>query len=150
MISETKIDESFPNSQFLIDNFSLPYRLDRNSNGGGILVYFKNNIITKSLKTIKLSIEAIFIEMNLRSKKWLLCFTYNPNKSLLERHLNQIQAQLVIFCKNYEHLRILGDFNANISEPTLTSFCTLFKLKNFVKEPTCYKNPNNPAVLIYF
>ena len=132
MISETKIDESFPTSQFLIDRFSSPYRLDRNSNGGGSLVYFKNNIITKSLKTINLSIEATFIEMNLRSKKWLLYLTYNPNKSL-ERHLNQIQAQLEIFCKNYEHLLILGDFNANISEPTLTPFCTLFKLKNFVE-----------------
>ena len=150
MISETKIDESFPTSQFLIDGFSSPDRLDRNSNGGGILVYFKNNIITKSLKTIKMSIEAIFIEMNLRNKKWLLCFTYNPNKSLLERHLNQIQAQLEIFCKNYEHLLILGDFNANISEPTLTSFCTLFKLKNLAKEPTCYKNPNNPSCIDLF
>ena len=117
MISETKIDESFPTSQFLIDGFSSPYRLDRNADGGGILVYFKNNIITKSLKTINLSNETIFIEMNLRSKKWFLCFTYNPNKSLLERHLNQIQAQLEIFCKNYEHLLIPGDFNANISKP---------------------------------
>ena len=148
MISETKIDESFPTSQFLIDGFSSPYRLDRNSNGGGILVYFKNNIITN--QTIKLSNEAIFIEMNLRSKKWLLCFTYNPNKSLLERQLNQIQAQLEIFCKSYEHLLILGDFNANISEPTLASFCTLFKLKNLVKEPTCYKNPNNPSCIDLF
>ena len=99
MISETKIDESFRTSQFLTDEFliSSPYCLDRNSNGGGILVYFKNNIITKSLKTINLSIEAIFIEINLRSKKWLLCFTYNPNKSLLQRHLSQIQAKLEIF-----------------------------------------------------
>ena len=32
-----------------------PYRLDRNSNEGGILGYFKNNIMTKSLKTINLS-----------------------------------------------------------------------------------------------
>ena len=150
MISETKIHESFPTSQFLIDGFSSPYRLDRNSNGGGILVYFKNNIITKSLKTINLSIEAIFIEMNLRSKKWLLCFTYNSSKSLLERHLNQIQAQLEFFYKNYEHLLILGDFNANISEPTLTSFCTLFKLKNLVKEPTCHNNPNNPSCIDLF
>ena len=45
---------------------------------------------------------------------------------------------------------ILGDFNANISEPTLTSFCTLFKLKNLVKEPTCYKNPNNPSCIDLF
>ena len=150
MISQTKIDESFPASQFLIDGFSSPYRLDRNSNGGGILVYFKNNTITKSLKTINLSIEPIFIETNRRSKKWLLCFTYNPNKSLSERHVNEIQAQLEFFCKNYEHLLILGDFNANISEPTLTSFCTLFKLKNLVKEPTCYKNPNNPSCIDLF
>ena len=150
MISETKIEESFPTSQFLIDDFSSPYCLDRNSNGGGILVYFKNNIITRSLETINLSIEAIFTEMNLRSKKWLLCFTYNPNKSLLERQLNHIQAQLEIFGKNSEHLLILGDFNANISEPTLKSFCTLFKFKNLVKEPTCYKNRNNSSCIDLF
>ena len=92
MISETEIDESFPASQFLIDSFFSPHRLDRNSNEGGILVYFKNIIITKSLKTINLSIVAIFIEMNFRSKKWLLHFIFNPNKSLLERHLNQISG----------------------------------------------------------
>ena len=40
MISETKIDESFPLSQFMIDGFSMPYRRDRNA----ILVYFRNNI----------------------------------------------------------------------------------------------------------
>ena len=142
MISET--DESFPTSQFLIDGFSSPYRLDRNSNGGGILVYFKSNI-TKSLKTIKLSIEAIFIETSLRSKKWLLCYTYNPNKFLLERHLNQIQAQLEIFCKNYEHLLIPGDFNANISEPTLTSF-----LKILSKNQLVTRIQITLAVLIYF
>ena len=133
-------------SLHLTDRWFLFTFLDRNSNGGRILVYFKNNI-TKSLKAIKLPIEAIFIEMNLRSKKWLLCFTYNPNKSLLERHLNQIQAPLEMFCKNYEHLLMLGDFNVNISKPTLTSFCTL---KNLVKEPSCYKNPNNLSCIDLF
>ena len=44
----------------------------------------------------------------------------------------------------------MGDFNANIFEPTLISFCTLFKLKNFVKEPTCYKNPNDPSCIDLF
>ena len=134
----------------MIDGFSSHYRLDRNANGGAILVYLKNNIITKSLKIINVSIEAILIEMNLRSKKWSMCFTNNFNKYLLEHHLNQIQAQLEIFCKNYEHLPIMGDFSANISEPTLTSFCTLFKLKNLVKEPTYYKNPNNPSCIDLF
>ena len=34
---ETKLDNTFPVSQFLIGGFSVPYRLDRNSNGGGYL-----------------------------------------------------------------------------------------------------------------
>ena len=35
MISETKIEESFPNGNFIIEGFSIPYRLDRDSKGGG-------------------------------------------------------------------------------------------------------------------
>ena len=71
MISETKIDESFPLSQFMIDGFSMPYRRDRNAHGCGILVYFRNNITSKLLKieNLPLNIEAIFIEMNIKSKK---------------------------------------------------------------------------------
>ena len=86
MISETKIDESFPLSQFMID---------RNLHGGGILVYFRNNIISKLLNPS--DIEAVFIEVNIKSKKWFLCCTYNPNKSLIENHLRQLQEQLKLF-----------------------------------------------------
>ena len=71
MISETKIDESFPLSQFMIDGFSMPYLRERNVHGGGILVYFRNNITSKLLKIENLpsDMEAIFIEMNIKSKK---------------------------------------------------------------------------------
>ena len=48
MISETKIDDSFPPSQFMIDGFSMLYRRDRNAHGGGILVYFRNCEIFKT------------------------------------------------------------------------------------------------------
>ena len=40
LISETKIDESFPNSQFKIDGFSNPHRVDRNEKGGKIMLLF--------------------------------------------------------------------------------------------------------------
>ena len=35
MLSETKIDESFSKGNFLIEGFSTPNRLDRDSKGGG-------------------------------------------------------------------------------------------------------------------
>ena len=39
MISEPKLDDSFTDSQFLIEGFGKPFPLDRNRNGGGIVVY---------------------------------------------------------------------------------------------------------------
>ena len=41
MISETKIDDSFPLENFLIGGFSRPYRLDRDLLGRGILLYVR-------------------------------------------------------------------------------------------------------------
>ena len=39
VIIETKLDNSFPTSQFLEKDFAEPFRLDRNRNGGGIMIY---------------------------------------------------------------------------------------------------------------
>ena len=56
MISETKIDNTFPYSQFFIEGFSTPYGLDHDSNGGGILLYVRegipSNVITIENKPI--------------------------------------------------------------------------------------------------
>lgn len=44
MISEGKLNESFPIGQFLIKCFSTPFRLDRNYHGGGIPLYIRRDI----------------------------------------------------------------------------------------------------------
>ena len=69
-ISETKIDDSFPNRQFLIDGYTAPYRLDRNSVGGGILVYVREDVSSKLISVNFQNREGFFLEMNLRKKKW--------------------------------------------------------------------------------
>ena len=51
MISETKLNSSFPTEQFHIHGFSEPYKFDRNSNGGGILLYIRENIPSKLILT---------------------------------------------------------------------------------------------------
>ena len=50
MVSKTKMDETFSESQFLIMGFSTPYRLDRTGTGGGILLYIRQDIPSKYLK----------------------------------------------------------------------------------------------------
>ena len=37
VITETKLDSTFPTSQFLIEGYSEPYRFDKNRNGGGVI-----------------------------------------------------------------------------------------------------------------
>ena len=39
MVSETKFDMSFPTSQFVIEGFAAPFRLDRTNTCEEILVY---------------------------------------------------------------------------------------------------------------
>ena len=74
MVSETKIEDTFPESQFLIEGFLTPYRLDPTAKGGGISLYIRQYIASKYLKKIRVneSFEGFFVELNLRSKKWLL------------------------------------------------------------------------------
>ena len=44
VLTETKIDNSFPSAQFRIEGFSMPFRLDRNRFGGGVLIYVREDI----------------------------------------------------------------------------------------------------------
>ena len=44
IITETKLDDSFPKAQFCIDGFSIPYRLDRNRNEAGLMIYARDDI----------------------------------------------------------------------------------------------------------
>ena len=49
MVTETKIDSSFPSAQFQMHGYTTPYRLDRNANGGGLLLYVREDIPTKKI-----------------------------------------------------------------------------------------------------
>ena len=81
MVSETKIDNSFPVGNFVIDGFSTPYRLDRDSNGGGIMLYVREDIPSNLLATDeKNHIESFYVELNLRNEKWLINCSYNQIK----------------------------------------------------------------------
>ena len=64
MISETKVDNSFPTMQFHIEGYCI-CRLDWNEYGGGILVYVREDIPSGLIPMQSCSIEGFFIELNL-------------------------------------------------------------------------------------
>ena len=66
LIFETKIDSSFPTAQFQIEGYTT-YRLNRNANCGGILLYIRDDIPPTMLDS-DVSIERFCIEINIRKR----------------------------------------------------------------------------------
>ena len=66
MIGETKLDSSFPESQFLIGGFQKPYRLDVISRSGGLLAFVKSHLPSRQLLNFVLPkhIQIINFELN--------------------------------------------------------------------------------------
>ena len=54
MVSETKLDDSFAEGQFLMKGFHSLFRFDRNRNGGGI-IFFKRFFSFSNLHTRKIN-----------------------------------------------------------------------------------------------
>ena len=145
-ISETKLDSSFPVNQFLIDGLTPPYRLGRNANGGGIMLYVRQDIASKLLSNNDQDseIENIFVQINLRSKKWLICGTYNPKTSHIKNYLRILSQRFNQYFSKYDIIA-LGDFNAEMSNNHLQEFCAIVSLTSLIKESTCFKNPEKPT-----
>ena len=143
-VSETKFDESFPQGQFQINGFSRPFRLDRINNGGGIMLFVREDIPAKLIFTEVSPIEGFYVEINLGKQKWLICCSYNPNKHNISKHIEVLSKSIDLFSSNYENLLFIGDFNAGLDNAVLKDFRNLYNLTNLINKATCYQNPNNP------
>ena len=51
IISETKLDLSFPKGQSQLHGYPEPYRFDKNGNGGIILLFFREDIPSKLIES---------------------------------------------------------------------------------------------------
>ena len=148
MVSETKLDDTFPTSQFLMQGYSTPFRKDRTSKGGVILLYVREDIPCKIIKTETDAYhEGFFIEINLRKKRWLLSCSYNSHKNNIGTHLEIIGKTLDKLSASYDNIILLGDFNVEPEEARMTEFLNMYSLKNLVSQKTCFKNPENPSCI---
>ena len=141
MLTDTKLDDFFQTLQFNIEGYHT-FRLNRNEYGGGILLYMRDDIPSQSIPVKNSTIEGFSIELNLRKKKWLLCCTYNPTCSFTSDHLSIIGNSIVLLLANCENFFLMGDLNVEGHTGFLKEFCDLYNLKNLIKVPTCFKNPD--------
>ena len=82
MVSETKVDDSYPTEQFKIEGYSKPIRLDRNRHGCGLMIFSRDDLPCHELKSHELpsDVECTFLEIRIKQSKWLIVGGYNPLK----------------------------------------------------------------------
>ena len=150
LVSETKLDDSFPTAQLLMSGFCKP--LDRCSNGAGLLLYIRQDIPSRLLTEYKPpeNVECLFVETDIRKKKWLPCCSYNPHKNIISNHLRHLNKGLDVYLKHYDNLLILGDLNSELKDSGLNDFYNVNNFKSLTKKPTCFKNSNNPSWIDWF
>ena len=91
MISGTKIDEIFPEGNFLIEGLSTSYRLDCDSKVVEIILYVRADIPSNPLVFEDKPIKSLFIELNLQNTETLINCSHNPRKSEIKRHLTNLR-----------------------------------------------------------
>ena len=107
VISETKLDESFPVGQFRIPGYASPFRLDRDQHDGGYVVFIREDIPAKFLSADSKPIEGLYIELNFHKRKWLLSYTYNTYRYNIMSHLNASRRKLDLYLSEYKHVILL-------------------------------------------
>ena len=109
IIAETKLDNTFINSQFAVDNYHL-WRADRNSRGGGLLVYIRSDLACDRKNNIECgTIESIFTEINFKNRKWLLCGLYRPPSLSDHLFMEDFNKTFDKISVKYDNVILIGD-----------------------------------------
>ena len=153
VLSETKLDDSFPSAQFNLPNYEIRARRDRDKNGGGLTEFVKKGLICKKLKIFEpRESEYICFEITVSKKKWLCFSIYRPpSHDNLELFFDELTSSLIKASESYENFIVVGDFNIGVIKKgtefeKLDEFCDLFNLTNLVTSPTCFTKTHKSTI----
>ena len=102
-------------------------------------MYVNESIPLKRLNSHKDDSENLFLETNLRLRKWLIVGAHKPPDQSKSVFLENSSKSLSIYLDPYENVILLGDFNMTPEDKNLQLFADPFNLEHLIKKPTCFK-----------
>ena len=149
-MTETFLGEDILDSE-IMDNIYQIFRIDRNRQGGGVMLLTKNTISAIRRHEFDSNCELLWVELMLSAKKILIGVFYCPPSSSSD-YLSQLEHSLACIPVSCPVI-LCGDFNvphinwANISSMTSSGvankLCELVldhSLQQLVLEPTRHRN----------
>ena len=120
LISESKLENTFPINQFAIGGYKI-LRRDRNRFGGGLILYINESIPCKPLSNHSMfsDLELMAFELHQSKRKWLFLGIYkSPSQNDIE-FLRIISLILDYYLPTYENFVVIGEFNLSVENSHL-------------------------------
>ena len=153
VLSETKLDKSFPTPQFRIPVYEIRARKDRNKYAVGLSMYVKKSVIRKRIQKFEmLSHESVCSELTIAKKKWLCLGIHRPpTPENLVSFFEELTGRLIKGSNFFENFIILGDFNIDVKVAgrvldKLDEFCDLFNLRNLIGNEACFTRDHKSSI----
>ena len=64
---------------------------------------------------------------------------YNRNLTLINHHIHNISRGLDFYSSKYDSFITLRNYNAELSNSTVSESCSIYNLKNLIKDSICFK-----------
>ena len=150
VFAETKLDSSFSNAQFFLEEYYEPTRKDISCHSGGIIEYIRKGIVRKRLNEFELNhFESIASELTINKNKFFLLSFYRTERgeNKLQNITKFFQELSLILNKvsiKYDNIILMGDINIDYHDrkcvgfKELKEFMDIFNLKNLIKDNTCF------------
>ena len=151
IFSESWVKSETQNETLYIENFQPPFRKDRRGRpGGGVIVYVRDTFPCKHSTDLEFdSLEAVWIELSVKSKKILVGGFYKPPNSD-NAYLNLIEERIDrAYNTNIVDMFALGDFNFDMSQNSsnkMTELIQVYDLKQLIQEPTHYTENSSSVI----
>ena len=120
-------------NKFLIESYGPPFRLGRDNNGGGIMLFISKDIQCKLLSVENAPKEDFYIEVNLRKTKWLFCCSYYPIRYKIDLHLEKLNEGLASYSSHYESFIIIREVNVETNDSAISVFSDTYGLQRLIK-----------------
>ena len=146
VISETKLDDSFPYTQLTMSNYEIRTWRDRDKDSGGLIEFVRKGLICRRIgKYESLNIELIGSDVTIPNKNCVIFSIYRPpdcynllafSKELGAKYLNQAFENDDIFI-------VMGDYSIGTRQTSpeshnLDKYCSISNLRNMKKSDTCF------------
>jgi exonuclease III len=143
-ITESKLDNTVPDKLLSTDDYTI-IRRDRNSHGGGIIIFCRRDIkiLSQLIQVVVQHFECISVLLKISwSVNFHLFAVYRPPSQNPEHFFNYLEKLILDTRKQEDVLLIVGDLNCNWLDSTNTNtkklkdFCRSFSLFNGIKTVT--------------